>query len=218
MTIAAAIRPGVLAMLVVAVTACTALDATQTGGIETLAPGAIVLADFTPRLAYTDTIDLMWTLHQADFARLDAPPKRAAAITVIRPQAVFDENGGVAPLPPDVGTWFTERPDLTIVSSEPIELGTASGILVEATVADAQTNRAGAIPIACTGPLARCHYQFDDPEAAQVLDVIHSEHLLILVATVGGDPIVVTAGTPPRTWDMDRADLDALLRSIRFPG
>jgi hypothetical protein len=204
-----------------AVVACTfpPSDTNATNAVETLAPGAIVLADFTPRLAYMDTIDLSWSYHQADFARLDAPPKRAAAVTVIRPQAVIDETGVVSALPNDLVAWFQERGDLTIISTTPIELGSVKGTLIEATVkAHAHTNRGGAIPVACAGPITSCHHEDDDVAgAAPSLTLGQDEHALILVVTVAGDPIVVTAGTPPRTWDINKAELDAFLRSIRFP-
>jgi hypothetical protein len=218
---------GSLAILVAVAACATAQSTVETGrDAETLAPGAIVLPDFSPQLAYIDGIGLTISDHLADYAALDAPPKRAAAVTVMRPQTVIDETGGLGPPPQDLGAWFRERPDLTIVSSTPIELGTASGILIEATVKpDASTNRDGAIPVACNAPPARCHYEFSDlpeppagVELPRSLMFTRSEHALIVVVTVGGDLIVVTAGAPPRSWDIVRTDLDAFLRSIRFPG
>ena len=182
---------------------------------QKLEPGiTYALRSFDPPFTFSGSAHVILTQDGASSVRFDVTPYPGGAIAVVRAQAVFDETGTVAAVPVDLAAWLQARTDLMIVSTRQVELGSVSGTLIDATVKpDAHANGDGLIRIACGDPLASCDFRSGEPPA-----YVRGAHAFILVATVGGQPVVAVGSTNPTRWASIGPEIDAFFRSIRFPG
>ena len=171
-----------------------------------------VLADFEQPFKLSGSPQLLFLADGPRYAWFGATSS-GSELSALAPGSAFDENGTTVELPTDLVAWIEARTDLDVTSTTPVELGSASGTLIEATVhADAHVNGGGAVNLFCPGPVARCFF-----EEGGSLGYQPGDHLLLLVTSVKGTPVVAHAAVPPAEWDRLRTDIDAFLRSIEFP-
>ena len=137
-----------------------------------------------------------------------------AGLMLVNPVQVIEVGGTVAPVPVDLAAWLQARSDLTISRTTTIDLGGITGTLLEGAVrAGAQVNRGNAINIACAGDRA-CAFENGDEFGMGATD-----HFEFVVVVVRGQTLLlgITAAADVGAWTTNRAGLEAVLSSIRFP-
>jgi hypothetical protein len=170
-----------------------------------------VLADFEPPFSFTGS-GLKFGVDGRGYAWFEDVTSPTAVVGVVQPRTAFAEGGVSQPVPTDIVSWLQGRGDLVISSTTPLTLGTVGGTLLEGTVrADAVTNSGNAVNVLCPDATG-CNF-----ERGGSLGYAPGDHVLILVATVHGLPVVASASAPEAEWPALRADLDRFLRSFVFP-
>lgn len=171
-----------------------------------------VLPTFEPVFTFEGSADLWLGATGARYAWIDWVGSGSTTLGVVRAARVFDETGTSGAMPADIVGWLGDRSDLTILATTPVTLGATEGTLIEATVdPGAFANQGRAINVFCTGEPCR----FEDGGS---LGYAPGDHVLILVAIVGGTPVAAITATPAADWAARAPTLEAFLRSFNFPG
>lgn len=171
-----------------------------------------VTSRFDPPFTFAGSPKLVFLVDGPRYAWFSATTQ-ATDLGVVAPGSAFDETGATVALPPDIVAWLQARSDLDVVSTIPVELGSGTGTIVEAKVhADAHVNEGGAVNLFCPGPVANCAF-----EEGGSLGYAAGNHLLVLVTSAPGTPIVAAATAPEASWAEIAGDAEAFLRSIEFP-
>jgi hypothetical protein len=172
-----------------------------------------VLPTFEPAFSFEGGASVVFAVDGQRYAWFVHPTSAKINAGVVQPGMVFADGGSAEALPADIVAWLQARDDLTITSVTPVTLGSVEGSLLEGSVAqDAFQNSGGAINVFCPGP-ASCDFQ-----SGGSLGYARGDHVLILVATVGGLPVTAIASAPETDWATEGAALEAMLRSFAFPG
>lgn len=171
------------------------------------------LPTFEPPFTFSGPSPMILGLAGSAFAFIVHPTSQSINAGVVRPGAVFDEAGSAQAVPDDLAAWVQARTDLSVSSAEPVTLGSAEGTLVEAVVAeDAFQNAGGAVNVFCPRTTG-CDF-----ESGGSIGWVRGDRVLVLVATVDGQPITAIGTAPEANWVTMGPIFDAWLRSFDFPG
>ena len=171
-----------------------------------------VTPQFDPMFTFTGSPKLIYYTDGPRLAWFSATTP-STDMGVVNAGSAFDESGKTIEMPSDVTAWIKARRDLDIVSTTPVALGTINGTLIHAKVhPDAHANGGGAVALFCPGPVAKCHF-----EEGGSLGYAPGNHVLLLVTSVAGTPVVAAATAPETSWALVGPDAEAFLRSIEFP-
>jgi hypothetical protein len=172
-----------------------------------------VLKDFEPAFTFTGVDGILFGIDNVSYAWFDHAGSTRAALGVVVVGSVLDETGAARELPADLEAWFRARSDVDITASSSIQLGSASGTLIEGTLRPtAHPNSAGYTNIFCPAQV-RCDFESGGSMGSEP-----GNRFEIVLATVNGKPIVAMGTASADEWPTIGSDFDAFLRSINVPG
>jgi hypothetical protein len=194
-------------------------NAVLLGGKAPTAAGATYYTDvFTP--AFTVQPGIGWYVDHnlSTIVSIQSGPGSPSStptyvVQILQPNRVVQAGtAGPAPAPSDLIAWLQGRPDLTVSTPTPVNVGGIAGTRVDASLrAGAALNPEGIVNLICSAQ-SNCGY-----EGGELIAIGPPKHGVFVVVTVQGMEIVISLEGPVANSPADQAVLDAVLTTLAFP-